>query len=119
MLSIDPYLNETTRHADVILPPPPPSQSAHFDFALNNLAVRNNARYSPPALPSDGRPDEPEILSRLALILYGIGYDADPALVDEQVIATTLEKETADPNSPVAGRPVDELTALLIDRAGI
>ena len=74
MLSIDPYLNETTRHADVILPPPPPSQSAHFDFALNNLAVRNNARYSPPALPlDDGRPDEPEILSRLALILYGLG----------------------------------------------
>ena len=30
MLSIDPYLNETTRHADVILPPPPPSQSAAF-----------------------------------------------------------------------------------------
>ena len=55
MLSIDPYLNETTRHADVILPPPPPSQSAHFDFALNNLAVRNNVRYSPPALPL-GRP---------------------------------------------------------------
>ena len=51
MVSIDPYLNETTRHADVILPPPPPSQSAHFDFALNNLAVRNNVRYSPPVLP--------------------------------------------------------------------
>ena len=118
MLSIDPYLNETTRHADVILPPPPPSQSAHFDLALNGLAVRNNARYSPPALPSDGRPDEPEILSRLALILYGIGYDADPALVDGQVIATTLEKETADPNSPVAGRPVDEVTELLIDGPG-
>ena len=54
MVSVDPYLNETTRHADVILPPPPPSQSAHFDFALNNLAVRNNVRYSPPALPLDG-----------------------------------------------------------------
>ena len=113
MLSIDPYLNETTRHADVILPPPPPSQSAHFDFALTNLAVRNNARYSPPVLPLDGRPDEAEILSRIALILYGVGVDADPALVDEQVIATTLAKETADPNSPVAGRPVDELTAML------
>ena len=36
-----------------------------------------------------------------------------PALVDEQVIATTLAKETADPTSPVAGRAVDELTALL------
>ncbi|PRC47400.1 molybdopterin-binding oxidoreductase, partial [Mycobacterium sp. ITM-2017-0098] len=113
MLSVDPYLNETTRHADVILPPPPPSRSPHFDFALNALAVRNNARYSPPALPLDGRPDEAEILSRIALVLYGIGYNADPALVDEQVIATTLAKETADAGSPVAGRAVDELTALL------
>jgi anaerobic selenocysteine-containing dehydrogenase len=113
MLSIDPYLNETTRHADVILPPPPPSRSGHYDFALNNLAVRNNARYSPPVLPLDGRPDEPEMLSRLALILYGLGYEGDPALVDEQVIAATLAKEAADPNSPVAGRPVDELTASL------
>jgi len=118
MLSIDPYLNETTRHADVILPPPPPAQSAHFDIALNNLAVRNNVRYSPPALPLDARPDEPEILSRIALILYGLGPDGDPALVDDQVIATTLTKETADPDSPVAGRAVDELTAMLVRGAG-
>jgi anaerobic selenocysteine-containing dehydrogenase len=119
MLSIDPYLNETTRHADVILPPPPPSQSAHFDVALNNLAVRNNARYSPPALPlAHGRADEPEILSRLALILYGVGADGDPALVDEQVIAASLAKETADPTSPVAGRAVDELTAMLAPGPG-
>ena len=113
MVSIDPYLNETTRHADVVLPPPPPSRSPHFDFALNNLAVRNNARYSPPVLELQGRPDEAEILSRIALIIYGIGYDADPALVDDQVIATTLAKETADAASPVAGRAVDELTAML------
>jgi anaerobic selenocysteine-containing dehydrogenase len=118
MVSIDPYLNETTRHADVILPPPPPSQSAHFDFALNNLAVRNNVRYSPPVLPLDGRPGEAEILSRIALILYGVGVDGDPALVDEQVIATTLAKESADANSPVAGRPVEELTALLVPGPG-
>lgn len=113
MVSVDPYLNETTRHADVILPPPPPSQSPHFDFALNNLAVRNNVRYSPPVLPLDDRPDEAEILSRIALILFGVGVDGDPSLVDEQVIATTLAKETADPDSPVAGRPVDELTEML------
>jgi anaerobic selenocysteine-containing dehydrogenase len=118
MLSIDPYLNETTRHSDVILPPPPPSRTGHFDFALNNLAVRNNARYSSPTMPLGGRPDEPEILSRLALILYGLGYDADPGLVDQQVIAATLAKETADPNSRVAGRAVDELTALLIAGPG-
>jgi anaerobic selenocysteine-containing dehydrogenase len=118
MLSIDPYLNETTRHADVILPPPPPAQSSHFDFALNNLAVHNNVRYSPPALPLDARPDEPEILSRIALILYGLGPDGDFALVDDQVIATTLAKETADPDSPVAGRAVDELTAMLVHGPG-
>ncbi|ODQ93191.1 molybdopterin-dependent oxidoreductase [Mycolicibacterium holsaticum] len=118
MVSIDPYLNETTRHADVILPPPPPSQSAHFDFALNNLAVRNNARYSPPVLPLDDRPDEAEILSRIALILYGVGAEGDPGLVDQQVIATTLAKETADPHSPVAGRPVEELTAMLEEAPG-
>ncbi len=113
MLSVDPYLNETTRHADVILPPPPPSQSPHFDVLLNNLAVRNNARYSPPVLPLAGRPGEAEILSRIALVLYGIGAQADPALVDAQVIATTLAKETQDPDSPVAGRDVDELTGML------
>ena len=119
MLSIDPYLNETTCHADVILPPPPPSRSGHFDFALNNLAVRNNARYSPPVLPlADGRPDEAEILSRIALILYGAGPDGDPALVDAQVIATTLGKEVADEHSPVAGRDVEELTAMLTGERG-
>ena len=118
MVSVDPYLNETTRHADVILPPPPPSQSPHFDFALNNLAVRNNARYSPPALPLQDRPDEPEILSRIALVIYGIGHDGDPRSVDDQVIATTLAKESADAGSPVAGRPVEELTAMLADGPG-
>jgi anaerobic selenocysteine-containing dehydrogenase len=113
MLSVDPYLNETTRHADVILPPPPPSRSPHFDVLLNNLAVRNNVRYSPPVLPLDDRPGEAEILSRVALILSGLGAQADPALVDAQVIAMTLAKETQDPDSPVAGRDVDELTAML------
>ncbi|WP_441959556.1 molybdopterin oxidoreductase family protein [Mycolicibacterium houstonense] len=118
MLAVDPYLNETTRHADVILPPPPPSQTAHFDVALNNLAVRNNVRYSSPVLPLDGRPDEAEILSRLALILYGVGPGGDPGLVDAQVIATTLGKEVADADSPVAGRDVQELTSMLCEGPG-
>ena len=64
------------------------------------------------------RPDEAEMLSRIAFILFGIGLDADPALVDEQVIATTLAKETADAYSPVAGRAVDEVTAMLDDGRG-
>lgn len=114
MVSVDPYLNETTRHADVILPPPPPSYAPHFDVALSNVAVRNTARYSPPvfALP-EGRPGEVEILCRLTLGVLGLGTDADPGLVDQQVISMVLGKEVADPDSPVAGRSVDELVAML------
>ena len=47
MVSVDIYLNETTRHADVILPPPSPLQKAHFDFAFYGLSVRNIVNYSP------------------------------------------------------------------------
>ena len=119
MVSVDPYLNETTRHADVILPPPPPSQTAHFDVALANVSTRNNARYSPPPLPlADGRPDESEMLARLALIVSGAGWQADPGLVDDQVIASVLAREVADAQSPVAGRSVDELKAILADGRG-
>ena len=119
MLSVDPYLNETTRHADVILPPLPPSRAAHLDIALSGAVVRNNARYSPPALPlADGRPDECEILARVALIALGLGTDADPALVDDQVITATLAREVADPHSPVADRSAEELTAMLPDGPG-
>src|SRR3546814_9884556 len=51
MVSVDRYVNETTRHANVILPPPRSVQSPHFDFALLQFAVRNYARYSPPLVP--------------------------------------------------------------------
>ena len=48
MVSIDPYLNETTRFAHVILPPTSPLERSHYDVALNAFAVRNVAKYSPP-----------------------------------------------------------------------
>ncbi|MET4164461.1 MULTISPECIES: molybdopterin-dependent oxidoreductase [Gordonia] len=119
VVCVDPYLNETTRHAHVLLPPPRPSQSPHFDAVLNNLAVRATVRYSPPVLPlPPGRPDEIEIVSRLILGLSGAGVDADPGLVDEQVIGATLAKEVADPHSPVAGRDVDSLVAMLPEGPG-
>ncbi len=47
MLSIDFYLNETTRHADLILPPTSALEHDHYDLVFNLLAVRNTARYSP------------------------------------------------------------------------
>ncbi|HEY1086344.1 MAG TPA: molybdopterin-dependent oxidoreductase, partial [Archangium sp.] len=46
MVAIDPYLNETTRHANLILPPPSPLEREHFDIAFHMLAVRNTVRYA-------------------------------------------------------------------------
>jgi anaerobic selenocysteine-containing dehydrogenase len=46
MLSVDPYLNETTRHADVILPPAVGLETDHYDVIFHHFAVRNTARYS-------------------------------------------------------------------------
>lgn len=118
MVSVDPYLNETSRHADVVLPPPPPSQSAHFDFAFNGFAVRNQARYSPPAVPlAPGSLDECEILARLVLAVGGM-HGADPSAVDDQVIDRALGKAVADPLSPVHGRDVKELAAALTGTGG-
>lgn len=51
MVSIDPYLNETTRFADIILPPTSPLERSHYDAALNAFAVRNVAKYAPPLFP--------------------------------------------------------------------
>ncbi|MFE2158278.1 molybdopterin oxidoreductase family protein [Streptomyces lydicus] len=118
MVSVDPYLNETSRHADVVLPPPPPSRGAHFDYAFNALAVRNQVRYTRPVLPlADGQPDECAIQARLILCLGGQD-GADPALVDAMVIDTVLGKAVADPHSPVHGRQPDELAAQLTGRDG-
>jgi anaerobic selenocysteine-containing dehydrogenase len=47
MISLDPALNETTRHADLIFPPTSPLEHDHYDIAFHNLAIRNTARYNP------------------------------------------------------------------------
>jgi len=47
MVSIDFHLNETSRHADIILPPTGPLEQSHYDLVFNTLGVRNVAKYSP------------------------------------------------------------------------
>jgi anaerobic selenocysteine-containing dehydrogenase len=51
MVSIDYYLNETTRHAHVILPPCGPLERDHYDLIFNSFAVRNVAKYAPALFP--------------------------------------------------------------------
>ncbi|MFF8969214.1 molybdopterin oxidoreductase family protein [Streptomyces sp. NPDC014995] len=118
MVSVDPYLNETSRHAHVVLPPPPPSQSPHHDFAFNTLAVRNQVRYTRPAVPLEpGRMAESEILARLTLAATGM-HGADPSAVDDLVIAQTLGKAVGEPHSAVHGRDPQDLATRLTGENG-
>jgi anaerobic selenocysteine-containing dehydrogenase len=48
MVSIDCYINETTRHANIILPPTSPLERGHYDIAFHLLAVHNTTKFSPP-----------------------------------------------------------------------
>ena len=114
MVSIDMYLNETTRHADVILPPPSQLQRPHYDVSLLQLAIRNVANYSEAVLPlDDDQPDEWEIIAKVASIAQGRGADADPAEVDEAMIVEMIERATKSAHSKVSGRNAGELLAEL------
>jgi anaerobic selenocysteine-containing dehydrogenase len=114
MVSVDIYLNETTRHADVILPPPSSLQRGHYDVLLLQFAVRNVANYSPPVLPlEDGQPDEWEILAKLGMISQGLGAAADPAFADDLSIAGLIRSSVGDETSPIHGRDPEEIQALL------
>ncbi|MBC8151883.1 MAG: molybdopterin-dependent oxidoreductase, partial [Bacteroidetes bacterium] len=50
MVSVDIFLNETTRHADYILPPATGLETAHYDLTFHALAIRNTTRYSVPMI---------------------------------------------------------------------
>lgn len=66
MVSVDFYLNETTRHADVILPPVGPLEREHYDVVFHALAVRNTAKYTGPLFaPPAGAMADWQILSAL------------------------------------------------------
>jgi anaerobic selenocysteine-containing dehydrogenase len=111
MVSIDPYVNETSRFADVILPPPLLLQRHHYDFAFYGLSVRNVANYSPPSLPAEG-PDEWEIMSRIALVASGNSVSLDPSLVPTMGLSYLVE-QAAGPHGSLAGRDTTEIMAEL------
>jgi anaerobic selenocysteine-containing dehydrogenase len=67
MAAVDIYVNETTRHADVILPPTTALERDHYDVVFHTLAVRNTARFTPAVLPKDpGARHDWEIFGEIA-----------------------------------------------------
>jgi anaerobic selenocysteine-containing dehydrogenase len=93
MVSMDIYLNETTRHADVILPGVSPLEDFHYDVAFPQLSWRNHARYSPSVFPAaPGQPEEWQTLLALAAIVQGKGADLNANALDDAQFAEDAQR---------------------------
>jgi anaerobic selenocysteine-containing dehydrogenase len=109
MVSMDIYLNETSRHADVILPGLSPLEEAHYDVTFTQFSHRNHARYSAPVLPrAEDQPEEWESMLRIAAIAKGLGAGADIAALDD----AALEEEVHKAAGPAAAQVLAALAPL-------
>jgi anaerobic selenocysteine-containing dehydrogenase len=93
MVSIDLYLNETTRHAHVILPPTQALEHDQYDLSFHIFAVRNTARYSEPLFPKpEGAMHDWEIFTELGeRVAKRLGTKARPRMPPSQIIDMGLQ----------------------------
>ncbi len=115
MISVDPYLNETTRHAHVVLPAPSALERSHYDLAFTGLSVRDFSAYSPQVFEGSG-PPEFDILVRLTGIALGMGAEVDPDQLAGATLMAAVQEAVADPESSISGRDPAEIMAMLGDR---
>lgn len=113
MVCIDGYVNETTRYADVILPPPPLTTRGHFDLALTHFQVRNVARYTAPIVPpAEGQWPEWKILLRIAAIAAGTP-ERHLTELDDEIAHTAIRRAAR-----LAGRTHEEAESAVAGRTG-
>jgi len=113
MVAVDNYLNETTRHADVILPGLSPLEQPHYDELIWNWAIRNAGKYSPALFePEAGRPHEWQILLGLAAILRGQkASEVEPDLLDDLYFSGLVAVVAQGESSSIHGRDPAEIVA--------
>ena len=115
-VAVDCYINETTHHADLILPTPSHAEQSHYDFGPYHLSVRNVVNYSAAPLPA--APDSLaawEVMLKLSAPLMGLGdapIDAVDDAVFSQIAQNALMKSTLD------GITLDEVMAGLAGQRG-
>lgn len=108
MVSVDVYVNETTRHADVILPGRSALEKSHYDIAFTALSLREYAIYSPAVFDHDGL-SEFEVIVALTGIAAGLGPDVDTNALSESVLTAQVQSAVANQGSPIHGRDPDEI----------
>ncbi len=94
MASVDIYLNETTRHADVVLPPTTVLEREQYDLVFHSLAVRNTARFTPPVF------DKPQGAMHDWEIFREIAVRTNARLDRKKSLAKTLGERAALSVSP-------------------
>jgi anaerobic selenocysteine-containing dehydrogenase len=118
MISIDNWLNETTRHAHVILPGRSPLERPHADDLYWMYAAASCLKWSDPVFGSDpDRPDESEILLRLGGAALGVPFsEVDVPAMDDMYTSGLVAAMCAQPGTPLTGRDADEAFAALTGR---
>jgi len=93
MVSLDPYLNETTRHADIILPPTSPLEHDHYDIGFHINAIRNTARYSEPVFDKpEGSLHDWEIFTALGeRVAAALGEEPRRPMAPHEMVALGLQ----------------------------
>ncbi|HZO09738.1 MAG TPA: molybdopterin dinucleotide binding domain-containing protein, partial [Myxococcota bacterium] len=114
MVSVDIYLNETTRHAHVILPTLAQAEKENFDF-FSATAIRNYVRWSPPAVDAD-----PEGMShgRVLLELAARLSDRSADALEREILESQARRLLARPGSPAHGVPLERALAALEGESG-
>ena len=100
MLSLDIYINETTRHADVILPSPSEATHSNFHFFYIPFMVRKIAKWTPAIFPlEEGQQHDWDIFLELVARLKGVSVEQ----VEEEFVTSWLEKFVAQGQNPKCG----------------
>ncbi|MBU2645606.1 molybdopterin oxidoreductase family protein [bacterium] len=104
MVSLDPFINETTRFANIILPPTSPLEHDHFDIGFFVMGIRNTVRYNQPVFAKPGGAlHDWEIYSELGKRLaVKLGVKPRPEMAPDEMIDFGLQ---AGPYSSHAGHP--------------
>lgn len=110
MVSLDPYLNETTRHAHIILPPTSQLQKSHYDITFNAFAIRNVTRFNEAVFErGEHERHDWEILNGIGAALAELTGEEYRSLPDPEVLVDMAVK-----NGPY-GKPGEHGPGLSVD----
>jgi len=116
MVSIDIYLNETTRHADLIIPTTVAMEESNYDFLFAGTSVRNFARYTPRIFePPEGLPSLGDAILEVAARANGTEGKVLDTMLFEGMLATLVGK----PGTSCENVSVEDARAKLPTEPGI